>query len=68
MFGSRKYSVSILNSSWEVMMPVAKVEHLPRIDELIYLETDDTYYQVKTVVHNINKKQGVFVIVEKFLR
>jgi hypothetical protein len=66
MLGFNKYSVSVLDSNWNMMIPKARVEHVPRIDELIYLESDDTYYQVKTVVHNINKKQGVFVIVEKY--
>jgi hypothetical protein len=66
MLGFNRYSVSILDSSWNMMIPKARVEHVPRIDELIYLESDDTYYQVKAVVHNINKKQGVFVIVEKY--
>lgn len=68
MFGNKRYSVSVLNSNWEVMIPVIKLEHLPRMDELIYLESNEEYYQVKTVVHNINKKQGVFIIVEKFLK
>lgn len=68
MLGFNRYSVSILDSSWNVMRPKVKVEHVPRIDELIYLESDSTYYQVKTVVHNINKRQGVFVIVEKYIK
>ena len=66
MFGSKKIKISILNTSWDVMVPVAKVDVLPRIDELIYFESEDKYYQVQTVVHTLNKKQGIFVIVEKF--
>lgn len=66
MFGFNKYSVSILNSSWEVMYQKILVKHIPRMDELIYLESIGEYYQVMTIVHNINKNQGIFLIVEKF--
>jgi hypothetical protein len=66
MFGFNKYSVSILNSNWEVMFQKILVKHIPRMDELIYLESISEYYQVMMVVHNINKNQGIFLIVEKF--
>lgn len=68
MFGRKKINIGIMDSSWNIMVENVKVTNIPRIDELIYLELDEQYYQVKTVVHNIHKKQDIFVIVEKFLK
>lgn len=58
-----KYSVSVLNTKWEPIFPIVKVKHIPRSGELIYL-ADKNYYRVINVVHNINSKQGIFLIVE----
>lgn len=68
MFGRKKINIGIMDSSWNIMVENVKVTNIPRIDELIYLELDEQYYQVKTVVHNIHKNQDIFVIVEKFLK
>jgi len=59
----RKYSVSVLNRKWEPIFPIVKVKHIPRSDEWIYL-SDKNYYRVINVVHNIGKKQGIFLVVE----
>ena len=59
----RKYSVSVLNREWKTIESVIKVKHVPRAGELIYLK-DGNYYSVINVVHNIGKKQGIFLIVE----
>ncbi len=58
-----RYSVSILNREWQTIMSVVKVKHIPRSNEVIYL-TDGNYYRVINVVHNIDKKHGIFLIVE----
>lgn len=59
----KKYSVSVLNRAWEEIEPVIRVKHVPRSGELIYLKNGN-YYSVINVVHNIDKKQGIFLIVE----
>lgn len=63
MWFFRKYSVSILNEKWEPLFPIIKIKHLPRHGELLYL-SDKNYYRVINLVHNINNKQGVFILVE----
>jgi len=59
----KRYSVSVLDGKWETIFPLIKVKYMPRSGELIYL-SDKNYYRVINVVHNINKKHGIFLIVE----
>lgn len=66
MFGLfKKYSVSILDQKWEPIRKVIRVQHIPRQGELIYLDDLQAYYRVLNVVHYLNRKQGIFIIVEK---
>jgi hypothetical protein len=64
MFG--KYNISIMNNAWEMIIPRLKVKHIPRNGELIYLNDLEQYYRVLNVIHNITKKQEIFVIVENY--
>jgi hypothetical protein len=64
MFGLfRKYSVSILDRKWKTIKDIVKVKHIPRASEVLFF--DGEYYRVVNIVHSINNKQGIFVIVEK---
>lgn len=60
----KSHSVSILNKQWHPIKDI-KVKHIPRYGEYIYLEEKNQYYVVLNVVYNINKKQGIFIIVEE---
>ena len=64
MFG--KYTISIMNNAWEMVIPKLKVKHIPRSGELIYLTDLEQYYRVLNVIHNITNKQEVFIIVENY--
>jgi len=61
-----KYTVSILNSKWEVLKPSIKLFSIPKIDEFIYM--DNMYFKVLNVVHSIDKKHGIFIVVEEFIQ
>jgi len=62
----KRYSISILNKNWQPIRMVAKVKHIPRHGEFIYLEETKKYYTVLNVVYYLNNKQGIFIIVEEF--
>jgi len=63
----KKYSISILNKSWEpIIKKGAKVKFIPRQGELIYIEEKNKYYKVLNVIYYLNRKQGIFVVVEEF--
>jgi hypothetical protein len=62
MFKS-KYSVSLLNVNWEPINIKLKLSIIPRIDEFIYL--DNQYYQVLNIVHQLNKNQEIFIVIDK---
>jgi len=57
----KKYTVTLLNSKWEILKRNLPFEIIPRKDEFIWL--DDQYFEVINLVHQIDKKQSIFVIV-----
>lgn len=59
----RKYTVTLLNSKWEIVKRNVNFTIIPRKDEYIYL--DEQYYEVVNVVHMLNKKQDIFVIISE---
>lgn len=64
----RKLKISLLNNKWETLIPVFKVDVIPKIGEYMWWTEQDTYYKVINVVHNINDgKVGIFVILEEIL-
>lgn len=60
----RKKKVSLLNENWEVLESVVKVVEIPRQGDYIFIDKYG-YLKVVIVVHNILKKQGIFLVVEK---
>jgi len=63
----KKQSISILNKSWQPIVPVEKrLRFIPRQGELIFLEEFNQYFKVLNVIYYLNKKQGIFIIVDEF--
>ena len=60
----RKYTVTVLDSKWNVIKNRLKLNPIPRKDELLFL--DGLYYEVINIVHRIDEKQGIFVVVNPF--
>lgn len=58
----RKYSVSILNENWTLIKDSVKLTFIPRANELLYF--NESYYNIINVIHYLNDKQGVFLIVK----
>jgi hypothetical protein len=61
---SKKYTVSLLDSKWNVIKSNIKLLTIPRRDE--YIWHVDVYYRVLNVVHSTDNKQGTYIIVEQF--
>ena len=66
MIFKRKYSVTILDENWGPIKDSLKLFVIPRTDEMIYLDIYQKYYKVLNVVHYLNDKHGIFVIVKVF--
>lgn len=60
----RKYTVTVLDSKWNVIKNRLKLNPIPRKDELLFF--DGLYYEVINIVHRIDEKQGIFVVVNSF--
>ena len=61
-----KYTVTILNSKWNPIKRNVEMFIIPRRDEYIYM--DEQYYEVLNVVHTLNEKQDIFVIVNEMVK
>jgi len=60
----KKNKITFLNEKWELIEENIKINVIPRIYEIIYL--NNTYYRVVNVVHNIKSTQYIYVIIEKY--
>jgi hypothetical protein len=58
-----KYKISILDSKWQPIKRNLKVEVIPRVNEYLYM--DEKYHKVINVIHTMDKKQDIFVIIEE---
>jgi hypothetical protein len=61
-----KYTVSILNSKWHPIKRNVEMIIIPRRDEYVYM--NEQYYEVLNVVHMLNEKQDIFVIVNEMVK
>ena len=60
----RKYKVSMLDSKWNPIKRNVKLDVIPKSDE--YIWDNSKYYRVINVVHSIDKKHEIFVIIEEY--
>lgn len=58
-----KYNVTILDSKWQVVKNNIKLAVVPRQGEYIYM--NNKYVNVLNVVHSIDDKHAIFVVVEE---
>jgi hypothetical protein len=58
-----KYTVSFLNSKWNVLKNNIKVHSLPRKDEYVFF--NGLYYEVLNVVHTIDNNHIIYVIINE---
>jgi len=59
----KRTSISILDKDWKPIKQGVKLKHIPRYDEIVWIEETHQYYKVLNVVYYLNKKQGIFIIV-----
>jgi hypothetical protein len=59
-----KYNTTLLDSKWNPIKRNVILEVLPRKDEFIYY--GETYYRVISLVHKLEKKHDIFIVVEDF--
>jgi hypothetical protein len=63
MFFSKKYTVTFLNSKWEIVKSKIKLNVIPQRDEYVYM--NDRYYDVLNVVHSIGDQHNIHVVIEE---
>ncbi len=60
---SKKYTVTLLNSKWEIVKSNVKLISIPKKDEYVFL--DNKYYDVLNVIHTIGKEHKILIIIEE---
>ena len=63
MFFSKKYTITFINSKWEIVKSGVKMDVIPQRDEYIYM--DDKYHSVLNVVHSMGEKHNILVIIDE---
>jgi hypothetical protein len=58
-----KYTVSFLDSKWNLVKNNIKLYTVPRKDEYVFF--DGLYYEVLNVVHTIDKNHSIYVIINE---
>jgi hypothetical protein len=58
-----KYNISLLDSKWNPIKRNIIFDWVPRKDEYIFY--DNIYYHVINLVHSVNKKHEIFLVVEE---
>lgn len=61
---NKKYKVNFLNEKWVPIKLNVKLSFIPRTHELVYINSK--YYRVANVIHNIDKKSEVYIIIEQY--
>jgi hypothetical protein len=61
-----KIRVNIIDEQWNTLKTNFKLKVIPRIHELMYLGDIEKYYRVVNVIHNINDKQNITVVIEEY--
>lgn len=57
-----KYTISLLDSKWQPLKRNLKVDVIPRANEFLYM--DDKYHKIINVIHTLDGKQEIFIIIE----
>lgn len=63
----RRHKIILLNERWETISE-HRVYVEPRANELVFLPETEKYYEVLNVVHYLNKKDVIFVIIKEFVQ
>jgi len=60
-----RYNVTIVDETWNVLKIVSLIT-IPKQEEFIYFDIIGKYYKILQVVHQINKKHKVILVVKEF--
>jgi hypothetical protein len=63
-----KLYITLIDEKWDVLKEKLLVKSIPRSGELIYIVEQEQYYKVLNVIHNIGKKQDIFVVIENYYK
>jgi len=63
MFFSKKYTVTFLNSKWEIVKSKIKLNVIPQKGEYVYM--NNRYYDVLNLIHSIDNQHNIHIVVEE---
>lgn len=66
MFFKNKHIVTLLDENWKIIKDKAELSSIPKQDELIYIEELNNYYRIIYVIHHLQPKHNVVLILKIF--
>lgn len=61
-----KLRVNIIDEKWNIIKSNFKLQVIPNIHELMYLNDVEKYYRVVNIIHSINNKQNISIVIEEY--
>ena len=59
-----KYNVTLMDSKWSPIKKNVNLKRIPTVEEYVYF--NEKYYKVLSVIHVINKRGGVYIVIDEF--
>ena len=63
---NKKHKITLINTNWEPIKTNLTVDVIPRTNELLYLVELGKYFEVVRVIHQLNKKQEIVIVISEF--
>ena len=58
--------IHIMDERYDRLKNDVKIKHVPNVGDLIYFEEGGAYFMVVKVLHLINDRQQIWVVVQQF--
>lgn len=66
MFVKSKHTVTLLNDNWEIIKDKIHLSSIPKKDELIYIDDIKTYYRIISVIHRLQPKHNIILVLKEY--
>jgi hypothetical protein len=63
---NQNFNITILNQDWKVIKQNVKLKCVPGKNELVFLEDLNQYFDIVNVIHRINAKHEILLVVKEF--
>ena len=66
MFFKSKHIVTLLDDKWQIIKDKVPLSSIPKQDELMYIDEFKKYYRIMYVIHHLQPKHNVLLVLREF--